>query len=174
VDNLSVVIVKDDIKYEYVRPACVEHAFYSDADLKKVTSRHQKAMCLHNDIDDVAMPACCASSDPGNFYNKQAEYFCDFSQERTSYSTARSRCQNTVISETYQNPDTCDHMYMRLSPGNDFNDREQCFLFMSRDDSSWHWTNQACSIMAKGKNTAPFFFDYHQIKLILFNSCCSQ
>jgi hypothetical protein len=161
VDNLSVIIVKDDIKYEYVRPPCVEHAFYSDTDLKKVTSRHQKAMCLHNDIDDVAMPACCASSVPGHYYNQVAEYFCDFSQERTSYSTARNRCQNTVFSEKYPNPDTCDHMFMSLSANSAWNDREQCFLFMSREDSSWHWTNQACSIMAKGKITTSFFFGCH-------------
>jgi hypothetical protein len=61
VENFSVIIVKDDIKYKHVHPTCLEHAVYSsDTDLKKVTSHHQIALCLHNGIDDVAMTACCA------------------------------------------------------------------------------------------------------------------
>ena len=153
VDNLSVIVVEDhahgNVKYEYVRPPCVEHAFQNDQELKKVTDRFRRAMCLNKDIDDVAMPACCLTSDPQHWLYGIADYYCDFSFERTSYNTAQSRCENMNI-PNFDNPDTCDWKNTRIW-SSDQNDRSGCFFGIPDTDISWHWTNQACKMMVKGE-----------------------
>jgi hypothetical protein len=160
VDNLGVVLVEDNVKYEYVRPACIDHSFHKDRNLKKVVSRYREAMCLNNNIDDVAMPACCASDDPSNYLSEYADYNCDYSFEKTSYGTTQSRCHNLNI-PNYPDADTCDWMNIRLWTNNE-NKRTGCFFGSHTTDATWHWTNQTCSIMAKGKGS---FFVY------FFSSC---
>ncbi len=143
VDNLSVIVVEDnthgDVKYEYVRPTCVELAFQNDQKLNKVVDRYTRAMCLNKDIDDVAMLACCRTS---NIF--LAGYDCEFSFERTSYSTTQNRCQNI-----FDNLDTCDWRNIRIGANNE---NDGCFFSLPQTDTSWHWTNQTCSMMVKGKH----------------------
>ena len=148
IDNLTVLIVSGDIKYEYVRPACVDFAFHDPSELKKVVDRSGSAMCLHSKVTDVAMPACCiASNEFQTELNENSEYLCEYSLERSSYDTTRSRCQNEVVFENHI-PVTCDWTYVRFWD-NQFNTREGCSELLFR--ASWHWTNQSCRIMVKGK-----------------------
>ncbi len=153
VDNLSVIIIEDItmgiVKYEYVRPPCVELAFQNGETLNKVVDRYRRAMCLNQDIDDVAMPACCLTSDPQHWLHGYGDYYCDFSFERTSYNTAQHECQNINV-PNFDNPDTCDWRNMRIWQNNQ-NDNPGCFFWFSDTDTSWHWTNQACNMMVKGE-----------------------
>ncbi len=149
VDNLSVLVVTDDIKYEYVRPPCVEYSFET-GNVFKILNRYKKAMCLHGEIDDVAMPACCLTNNPNHHLANHMDYFCDFSFERSSYTTTRSRCQSQNLTNSNENPDTCDWWYFRRHSHVD-NNRPGCFEYMHQWEATWHWTNQTCNILAKGK-----------------------
>lgn len=150
VDNLNVVIVSGDIKYEYVRPACIELAFHNTAKLRKVVDRFQNAMCLHKDIDDVGMPSCCFAYSPDQTQlHGNAEYTCDFSYERTSYDTMQSRCESRATPGHLLAPDTCDWTYIRYWD-NVFHPQEGCQDYFEK--ATWHWTSATCSIMVKGKS----------------------
>lgn len=164
IDNLSAVIVQDDpagpLKYEYVRPACVEHAFYENGSVKKIVSRGKEAMCLHEKIDDVAMDACCLGAGTNDFFSTWADYLCEFSFERSSYGTTQTRCQSQNY-PAYPTPDTCDWSEIRLNGSP--HPLQACQLSLHPDEVSWHWTNQSCGFKAKGKlikTVLTYFFKY--------------
>ncbi len=123
--------------------------------MKKVVNRYKEAMCLHQNIDDVAMDACCPTTDPNNFLFGYADIFCEYGFERTSYPGTQTRCQNRDIGG-YPNPDTCDWTHLRLAPNGQT--KASCLLPLTPTEVSWHWTNQSCGLAAKGKS-----------KLFLFN-----
>lgn len=150
-DSWTLILVENGVKYEYVRPACVNYAFHKANELNKVVDRHDRVMCQPKAVDDVVMNACCASDNPQHWLSNNAEYFCEFSWERSSYPTAQARCQNEEITN-FPNPDTCDWMHLRMYPS-DQNQREGCFQYMHDFLRSWHWTNQTCTMTAKGKST---------------------
>jgi hypothetical protein len=152
VDNVNMVLLEEDIKYEYVRQPCVELAFYNSQELNKITSRYYRgAMCLNKNIDDVAMHACCLIADnPLHWMSVHAENFCDFSFEKSSFATNQDRCQN-INTADYPSANTCDWISIRNSPNNE-NDRGYCNFWIHPHDPDWHWTNQTCNMMVKGKN----------------------
>lgn len=150
VDNVNLVIVEDDIKYEYVRPACIELGFSNGQELNKIVNRFKEAMCLNKNIDDVAMHACCVSDNPQHWLSDYAENFCTFSFEKSSYATTQSRCQNKEVTN-FANPNTCDWKGIRSYSNNENPNSGYCHFWIDSYIPSWHWTNQTCSMMAKGK-----------------------
>lgn len=158
VDNVYLVIVQEDIKYEYVKPACVALSFSSDQELTKISDRYRKTMCLNKRVDDVAMHACCAASDnPDHWLGKYAENYCAFSFEKSSYSTNQDRCRNMTI-PWFSNPGTCDWWGIRSYSNNENPNSDHCHFWMAPDWASWHWTDATCSIMAKGKRSNEISF----------------
>ena len=89
-------------------------------------------MCA-NPLLDVAMDACCQQSTT----NTMATHLCKFDVERTTYNTARSRCQNE------RGGDTCDFYGIDNYSG--------CTNFWYEE--SWHWTNQDCLLQVKGEKS---------------------
>lgn len=87
-DTLRVVQVIPGIHYEYVRPPCVEQAFYANA--KKVINRERWAdSSCANPLLPYASEACCATADLRAY--RSPDYLYD--QERVMFSTASSRCE---------------------------------------------------------------------------------
>jgi hypothetical protein len=86
-DTLRVVEVSSGIYYEYVRPACVEQVFYTNA--KKVINRERWAdsSCV-NPLLPYASEACCSTGDLTAY--RSTSYLYD--QERVTFLTADSRC----------------------------------------------------------------------------------
>lgn len=126
-DNLRVVKVQTNppIYYEYVRPPCVDLSFYDNG--QKITRSNPKISLCANPKLQVAMSACCLSS------NNVAVNLCKFSSERLSYSRSRSRCQSESSTA-----DTCD--WKRISKSNcDWNEPEK-----------YHWSSISCKVLAKG------------------------
>ncbi len=95
VDSLIVVRIQQNppIYYEYIRSPCVELSFYENA--KKITTDWDKSMCGNPKLDS-AHDACC--EDPFASYPMGAGAYCLYDFERTTHSTAKSRCQNTFDS----------------------------------------------------------------------------
>ena len=155
IDNLSVVIVQEDpefpVQYEYVRPVCVEHAFYDESNMKKIVNRDGEAMCLNEAIDDIAMDACCLTTDPTNFLYRYAYYLCEFSFERTSFNRGQTRCANKEVAGW---PDThvCDWKTIHVNAPDNIHDNLGCKIHLLEGEVSWHWTDQSCSVSIKGMN----------------------
>ena len=122
-DTLRVIQVSDGIHYEYVRPACVEQAFYADA--KKIIYKERwSASSCANPLLPYASEACCAGT-----FDLQAErspsYLYD--QERVTYSTADVRCKAMGMF-------SCD-----------FNE----ITGIDNNKKGFHWTTDSCAIQVK-------------------------
>ena len=120
---------------QYVRPECVELAFYDTG--KKISTRYNngspnKSMCANEYLDN-AYSACCtyAAAQP------YATNICKFDIERTTYATAKSRCQ----SET--GGDTCNWYGIDVWSST-------CSAHLLSEN--WHWTNENCAMKMKGKH----------------------
>ena len=87
-DTLRVVEVIPGIHYEYVRPACVEQAFYANA--KKVIHKERwyDSSCA-NPLLPYASEACCSTGSLRAY--RSPDYLYD--QERVLFSTADARCE---------------------------------------------------------------------------------
>lgn len=87
-DTLRVVEVTPGIHYEYVRPACVEQAFYNNA--KKVINKQRwdDSSCA-NPLLPYAAEACCSMGQLTAY--RSPDYL--FDQERVLFSTANERCE---------------------------------------------------------------------------------
>ena len=98
VDSLIVVQIEEDppIYYEYVRQPCVELSFYENA--KKVKN-WEKQMCANPKVD-AAYDMCCPYPDDDWKYGN---LLCLYDFEKTTQSSARSRCQSRFASG-----DLCD------------------------------------------------------------------
>jgi len=87
-DTLRVVEVISGIHYEYVRPACVEQAFYTNA--KKVIhkERWNDSSCANPNLP-YASEACCST---GNLRAYRSPNYL-YDGERVMFSTADARCK---------------------------------------------------------------------------------
>jgi len=122
-DALRVVQVSVGIHYEYVRPPCVEQAFYANAKKVIFKDRQLDSSCA-NPLLPYASEACCegqqdtvAERYPGYLYD----------QERVLYSTAGSRCDAIGMG-------SCD-----------FNSIEG----IDKHKKGYHWTTDGCAIQVK-------------------------
>jgi hypothetical protein len=86
-DTLRVVQVSQGIYYEYVRPACVEQAFYANAKKVIYRERWSDSSCANPRLP-YASEACCSTGDLRAY--RSPDYLYD--QERVLASTADSRC----------------------------------------------------------------------------------
>uniref|UniRef100_A0A7S4JX61 DUF1501 domain-containing protein n=1 Tax=Odontella aurita TaxID=265563 RepID=A0A7S4JX61_9STRA len=131
VDAVRVVKVADGTYWEYVRPACVEQAFYEGA--KKLSRRNtnfQGAMCA-NPLLPAAFEACCLNSfslTPVAHMNNL------YDDERVTLATARDRCASSENAEE-GNTKVCD--YDSMSPE------------IPAHKTGYHWTDEDCSIGIK-------------------------
>lgn len=90
-DTLRVVQVGEGagaVHYEYVRPACVEQAFYANAKKVIYHDRYQDSSCANPRLP-YASEACCEGT-----FDLTAERWSGYlyDQERVVFSTAADRC----------------------------------------------------------------------------------
>ena len=124
-DTVRVVQVSSAIHYEYVRPACVEQAFYGNA--KKVIYRHRNsASSCANPTLPYASEACCTGT--FDMTAERAAYLYD--QERVTYSTADARCKA---------------MNMGLCDFNDVTPLD----WSQEHKKGFYWTSKSCAIQVK-------------------------
>lgn len=108
VDTMRLVMVDSNpsIYYEYMRPPCVDLSFYENG--KKVSTRPyedvRKSMCANQNVE-AAYDVCC--EDPTK---SKATPLCYYDLEKTTYTTAQSRCQST-----FPAGDTCDHFRIEIT-----------------------------------------------------------
>ena len=122
-ETLRVVQVSDGIHYEYVRPACVEQAFYANAKKIIYRERASTSSCA-NPLLPHASEACCAGT-----FDLQAERFPGYlyDQERVTYLTADARCKAMGMI-------SCD-----------FNE----ITGIKKNKKGFHWTTDNCAIQVK-------------------------
>ena len=111
------------IHYEYVRPACVEQAFFANPKKVLFRERWSDASCA-NPLLPYASEACCDGT-----HDLRAERSPDYlyDQERVTFATADARCRA-------MGKFSCD-----------FNDIE----FIDWFRKGYHWTTDNCAIQAK-------------------------
>ncbi len=138
VDTMRLVKVDSNppIYYEYIRRPCVELSFYDNG--KKISTRWsgedaRKSMCANPNVE-AAFDACCSNPSASV---PRGYMLCYYDLEKTTYATARSRCQST-----YPGGDTCDHHW---TPQTD-----TCTTGSYWMSDNWFWTNQDCQVKVKG------------------------
>jgi hypothetical protein len=104
IDEMRVVQVQSNppVYYEYLRPACVEMAFYESA----LTINNQwplESMCANSKLP-LARDACC-DNPPWT-----ATALCKFTNERTTFATSSTRCgQNPCAYEWISSSNSAEH-----------------------------------------------------------------
>jgi len=88
VDEIRLVRVQSNppVFYEYLRPACVEMAFYDDGKTIAIVNG-KDSMCANPNLP-IARDTCCDSAGVGG----SATSYCKFTNERTTFQTSSSRC----------------------------------------------------------------------------------
>ena len=136
VDDLRLIKVQNDppIYYEYIRPPCVEYAFYKDAKTIQLQWTND-AMCANGNLP-LAGDSCCEHpewTEPGG------ASFCKYSVEKTTFSTSQKRCEGAFPSGS-----SCPWSWT---------DRVNFDCHYPHDEN-WFWTSpEACIIQAKGEYT---------------------
>jgi hypothetical protein len=138
VDTLRLiqVSVNPAVYYEYLRRPCVELSFYDNG--KKVSTKSsgenlRNSMCANPNVEG-AYDGCC--SNPSSTRPK-AYLQCLYDLEKTTFSTAQSRCQSV-----HAGGDICDWYTAVNATG--------CTTLAYKMDDNWIWTNQHCPVKAKG------------------------
>ena len=121
-DTVRVVEVGEGIFYEYVRPPCVEQAFYNNAKKVIFRERWSDSSCA-NPMLPYASEACCSMGDLRAY--RSPDYLYD--GERVKFSSAESRC-------VADNKLSCD-----------FNDIGAIDWWKK----GYHWTTDKCKIQVK-------------------------
>jgi hypothetical protein len=160
VDDLRTIRVSDSppIYYEYIRPACAELTFYNSGRIVRDYLDPFPGICA-NPAVDKAYEACCTNCDSGGCGGSM---FCQYTGERVLLSTAQSRC---TANNRFANGGLCNSTWIDdgfSNPG--------CNVRIPRNEN-WHWTNQTCTVQAKGKMKIVKVFAY-VIGISIFNFCC--
>jgi hypothetical protein len=145
VDELRTIRVSDSppIYYEYIRPACVEHTFYNSGRIVRDNQYYKWPGICANPAVDKAHEACCGTScDPLAFWACGGSMFCQYTGERVLFSTAQSRCSNN---NKFSNGGLCTWTYIDGGYSN-----TGCNVWKPEYER-WHWTNQTCTVQAKGE-----------------------
>ena len=142
------------IYYEYVRPKCVELAFYDNG--KKITTgrtglsgaNKRNSMCANPNID-AAYDTCCRNPSldrPKGFLQ------CYYDLERTTYATSKSRCLSV-----YPRGGTCDW----YNVANDNGCTTKNYWMVSIAPCYFYlWTNNLCMTFVVLTIFAPVFGTY--------------
>lgn len=137
VDEMRIVQVQSNppVYYEYIRPKCVELAFYENA--KTVTHINQQDSMCANPLLPAARSACCAN------WGAATEQ-CKFTNERTTFATASSRCNTGMCQWVWIDDDASS---------------SECAHWGDPNDDLYHWTgDEECTMQVKGKS---LFFHIH-------------
>jgi len=96
VDEMRLVRVQSNppVFYEYLRPACVEMAFYRDGkSIWKSLRYGNDSMCANPNLP-IARDACCDSDNAG--VGGRATSYCKFTNERTTFKvSSNAKCSHT-------------------------------------------------------------------------------
>ena len=143
VDDLRLVEIQSTpypVRYEYIRPPCVEFAFYENG--KTIQERNDNAMCGNSALS-IARDTCCEFP---NRVSPRASSFCKYSGERTTFNTSKARCENE--SSLNSGRDNCAFYGIK-------NINRECHLF-SLDE--WYWAGEEpCILQARGKIPWQFY-----------------
>ena len=143
-DTVRIVQVQENpnIFYEYIRPQCVELAFFEG---KKITTEwsgltggtpanYRESMCAHPKLH-VGMVGCCIMNAATR---RIAVNKCNYSLERTSFYWAQKKC----FSDEWLTGDLCDWSQVN----SDWECREDL-------PENWFWQSQEdCYVKAKGES----------------------
>ena len=118
--------------FEYVRPPCVNHAFFDNAQsIRRRSGEIGHAMC--GDPETLAAAtACCNGSDMSARMYSREEIF---SGERTSLDLAGKRCSYSATNQICENP---------VATQNDCKQNGGCDSF-----GTFYWSSAGCSLTAK-------------------------
>jgi len=149
VDELRIVEVESDppVRYEYVKPACVNLAFYDNGKTIQFASVPHKALCAQADIP-LAGNACCMYTQSWSQW--PATSFCSYSAEKVTFATSQQRCANldpAVMPEAGQCP-----WYGLTTPSGDYsNGGYECH---QSSEDFWLWGSEdPCILQAKVSKT---------------------
>jgi hypothetical protein len=137
VDDLRLVKVQGnpDVHYEYVRPACVEHAFYENSKTVQL-QWPQDAMCANGDLA-LATDACCESPSSAG---PEGVSSCQYSVEKTTFATSEARCASRFAGGAQ----------CAWSRQDKYADDRKCHL---KYEDNYYWASQElCQLQAKGKD----------------------
>eukprot|EP00538_Stauroneis_constricta_P006056 CAMPEP_0119562960 /NCGR_PEP_ID=MMETSP1352-20130426/22092_1 /TAXON_ID=265584 /ORGANISM="Stauroneis constricta, Strain CCMP1120" /LENGTH=2119 /DNA_ID=CAMNT_0007611481 /DNA_START=203 /DNA_END=6559 /DNA_ORIENTATION=- len=146
VDTIRTVRVESSptlIYYEYIRPDCVEHAFYNDG--RRVVSSAfgdgtARDMMCADPRTQVAQENCCEQSVLDSVAVPRSSMNCAYNGERMAFETSESRCEEIGLV-------ACDISYVQPRTagicGKDTVARSQGLPY------SYHWTIGSCSIQVK-------------------------
>lgn len=114
--------------FEYVRPPCVDLAFFNGA--RQVSARqHSDTMCA--DPREIVGIATCAPPGWGGITGWKSDAICEYYGERVTYATNEARCAAD---------DAYDGIGDRWS-----SIQEDC----TTDWESYHWTSGPCELLAQ-------------------------
>lgn len=128
VDTIRTVQVAKGMFYEYVRPPCVHQAFFENP--KTVARRYNRKEYVIADANTASAGTACCDEDLGTWNEK-------YWGERTTYSTAQSRCASDGQSDlcSSQSRPVCRFQGMMVN--------ESCY------SNHYFWTNIPCTLRAK-------------------------
>ena len=138
IDEPRTIRVSDNppVYYEYIRPACVELTFYSNGRVARDDNWGVWPGICANPVVDKALEACCENGNDGGYM------FCQYTGEKVLFNTASSRCSTNA---QFSNGGFCNWTWI-----GDYYSNAGCAVWTPQEES-WHWTNQNCTVQAKGE-----------------------
>jgi len=140
IDEPRTVEVAEGLWYEYIRPPCVNHAFYNNGKsifkLNESTDTFKQIQC-GNPLRRDASTFCCIASDT----NKKGRRKELFGGERTTFESAVERCSE----KPEEDLQICEGFPNR-SPRSDCNNETQGACDVN---NIFYWISAPCSISAK-------------------------
>jgi len=141
VDELRTIRVSDNppVYYEYIRPACVDLTFYNNGRIVKDYYWGGMTGICANPTVDKAFEACCTGC---GSWGCGGSMFCHYTGEKVLYNTAANRCSSNT---QFSGGAFCDWTWI-----DDYYSNDGCTVW-TPENENWHWTNQSCSVQAKGE-----------------------
>lgn len=142
VDELRVVQVQSDppVRYEYIRPPCVNLAFYDNG---KTIQRAwpTDGMCANADLP-LASDSCCTYPSWGNPGTRS---LCSYTAEKTTFATSKQRCEDA--DELPVGRGVCAWGWFH-DPEEVDESGYECHHF---GETFWYWAGEdTCKLQAKG------------------------
>ena len=123
--------------YEYVRPPCVDLAFFADA--KEVRRDSGDWLMCADPATTVAASTCCKPGDK----NPKAYVHCEYAEERVSFARAAERCAArgyALCEGDVSAAGTQGNLRAKTSPAGAGGEGKACKL-----ESIYAWQNKSCT-----------------------------